>query len=245
MIGQYSTMKDLDDEIDSLKGEKKSLEDQLGKVKEEKITLGSINSMCTKLNQELGYGVPDITSVYGAAAKFGQPNRILQAIMKYGELEAIQREVDGWKRVISQDKTQVGLLNKEIQELEAKRDLTMTQIKDGASGLQSQQDQALKFGEELKMARMYLAITKYPLELGRESVEYCTAILRSLAQMVRDAKLNRSYLIKDISDKNALPKYGSFVPYLNVELLDLLNWTERAIKESFMRAMLDSQGGKA
>lgn len=248
MIKQYSSARELEGKIVTLKEEKKVLESQLEGIKREKVTLGSIVNICTKLSQELGYGVQDITAIYEAAAKFGEPNRILQAITEYGELQAIRRDAESWKYQESQCRSQVGLLCKEIQESTAERDHIIMDTKNNARdfeaktkdyerGLENLENRSAKFKEESRLARMYLGIAKYPLELRRETIEFYSAIFLNLAQLVKqDAKFNKRFMIKDISDENTRPTYDYMIPYLKVELLDLIYWTERAMRETFMQA---------
>jgi DNA repair exonuclease SbcCD ATPase subunit len=127
----YGSLVELKSEVKKLEEEKSRVEAELKKVKADYAYLQTVIGMCDTLLHKLNFSIPAITEVYEVAKKYGEPIEVLKAIGKYGELKAIEGEVERLTTKKNELELRVKELSSQVQELRALID----ELKNTAKGM--------------------------------------------------------------------------------------------------------------
>lgn len=97
VVEGVSTFVSTEDLKSKRQGEEKKLsevETNLKTIQIEHAHLQSVVSLCDELLYKHGFSTPSITALFKVAKKFGQPVDVLDAVQRFGDLKAIEAEVE-------------------------------------------------------------------------------------------------------------------------------------------------------
>lgn len=93
-INAYANVQDIETAISRLEKKKAEAEAELKRVNVENVHLQTVIAICDTLLYTYKFSVPAIGDIYELAKKYGEPLEVLKAVAKYGELNALEHEVE-------------------------------------------------------------------------------------------------------------------------------------------------------
>jgi DNA repair exonuclease SbcCD ATPase subunit len=259
-VKTYGSLTDLKSVLEELEERKSSVEAELKKLEADRAHLQTVIDMCDKLLYELKFSVPAITEVYEIAKRYGEPVEVLKAVGRYGELKAIEEDVEeltAKKRElesrIKELSTQVqerrglidelrrtarGLLEPFVKELSKDVELLGRKFSDAVDAISSKYEEyARRYGElkaECGKLEEELRLARVIQALIKYPSELKELPLDYDIQMLR-AVMNHCR-IKGVNPRVRVLKTVSdkykINPYTAVELLDLLEWAITGLEGS-------------
>ena len=267
VVNTYANLAELKSEVEKLEENKMNVEAKLKKAKADYAHLQTVIGMCDTLLHKLRFSIPAITEIYEVAKKYGEPIEVMKAIRRYGELKAIEGEVEKLTAKKSELESRVKELSDQAQALRA----LMDELKNTARGLlkpfvaeisKSVNLLKEKFAEALNaISSEYEAYAKrlgeLEAEAGKLEEELLLAkVVQSLIKYPSESeKLPLDYDILLLSAvmnhcivKGVNPKVkagdtitSKYNITKEVELLDLIEWAMRGLKSS----LGSTSGGRA
>jgi len=265
-VNTYGSLTDLKSELRKLEERKSSLEAELRKVEADYAHLETVINMCDTLLYKLKFSVPAIMDVYETAKKYGEPVEVLKAVGKYGELKAIEKEIEELTTKKRELESRVKELSTQVQELRS----LMDELRKTATGLlepfvkelsKSMDLLRKKFSEILDtISSKYEEYAKRYGELMAESGRFeeelrLARVVQSLIKYPSECeKIPLDYdvlmlkaIINHCRVKGVNPRVRAretiarkyLIPSKEVELLDLLEWAMSGLESGL------ASGGRA
>lgn len=260
-ITMYTNVNDLREEVARLEAQRERAESDIEKTNVKRARLQTALKMCDALIYEHKFTTSDVNELVETAKLYGNPIEALKAINRYGDLQKIESEVAKLSNEkaelgarIKELEKQIAVLRGTAQELkssalgllqpladEVGRGVKAIQEKfsdamDDISG--SWEDYSMKFGEmkansgkleeELRLARLINAIIKYPSEVKGISLDYALLLHEALAKLCMAKGVNP----KVRPTEAIYSKYYGVNKFVEIELLDILNWAQKGIRDS-------------
>ena len=116
-VNTYGSLAKLKSEVERVEKEKSSLEAELRRVEADYAHLQAVIKVCENLLYKLKFSVPAIVEVYEIAKRYGEPTEVFKAIGRYGELKAIEEEVEKLTAKRRELELRVKELSSRVQEL--------------------------------------------------------------------------------------------------------------------------------
>jgi DNA repair exonuclease SbcCD ATPase subunit len=259
-VNAYGGLAELRSEVGKLEERRMEVESELKKAEADHAHLQTIIGMCDTLLYKLKFSIPAVTEIYEVARRYGEPLEVLKAIGRYGELKALEAEIEKLTARRSELEARVRELSNQVQGLKE----SMDELKNTAKSLLKPFVDELRRNVELLRKKFSEAIDaisrgydeyarrygELNAECGRLEEELRLArILQSLVKYPSECvKLPLDYdilmlnavmnhlIVKGVNPKvkagdTISGKYG-IRSYQEVELLDLIEWAMRGLKSS-------------
>ena len=260
-VNAYGGLAELRSEVGKLEKKRMEVESELKKAEADHAHLQTIIAMCDTLLYKLKFSIPAVTEIYEVARRYGEPLEVLKAIGRYGELKALEAEIEKLTARRSELEARVRELSNQAQELKA----SMDELKNTAKSLLKPFVDELRRNVELlgkKFSEAIDAISRsydeyarrygeLNAECGRLEEELRLArIIQSLVKYPSECvKIPLDYdilmlnaVINHLTVKGVNPKvkagdtisgkYYGIRSSQEVELLDLIEWAMRGLKSS-------------
>jgi DNA repair ATPase RecN len=131
----FTNYKEIDDNVAEAKNKLADINSEIGRRSSEHSYLVTGIDMCVKLVKEHHFGIDSLEMLLSAAQKYGDPVRVLEAIVAYGKIQALLEEEDKQQGIVNASKQKIAQLDGEYQ--------------DGLKKLESLNAFALQVGNEL------------------------------------------------------------------------------------------------
>ncbi|RLI74133.1 hypothetical protein DRP04_15020, partial [Archaeoglobales archaeon] len=197
-----------------------------------------------------GFSVQAISDVYEIAKKYGNPIEVIKTIEKYGEIKELEEEIKKLERRKAELEMRISELDMQIQAMrgrmeEVKRfaeeilgtfadairrkfEETIDSIASGyekyAKRLGELKEEAGKFEEELRIARVFNALLKYPEAFKDFQKEFCFAALQAVYNHCAQARYNPTVRIENEAVRRKM------IYDREVNLLEVLELALKAFK---------------
>ncbi|MGD0329697.1 MAG: hypothetical protein ABSB40_04520 [Nitrososphaeria archaeon] len=195
---------------------------------------------CRELIFTHGFNTGDIVGVMTAAKRYGNSIDVLRAVEDYGKLKAIQdkvNELEGLKGGLEKEIVQQ---KEETKDLRQKEEALTRGVRDYSNQRDALRKNADKFDEELREAKVFLALRRYPSELKIDSLQYLAQAIRSLATNAKSLGINQTFTLKDIVE----PKHKIINFTWKIELSDVLGWANTALTTIIVKTSLNPSGAR-
>lgn len=108
--------KEIEDNVAEAKNKLADINSEIGKRSLEQSYLVTGIDMCVKLVKEHHFGIDSIEILLSAAQKYGDPMRVLEAIVAYGKIQALLEEEDKQQGIVNTSKQKIAQLDGEYQD---------------------------------------------------------------------------------------------------------------------------------
>ncbi|MBV9667808.1 MAG: hypothetical protein JO327_06720, partial [Nitrososphaeraceae archaeon] len=145
-----------------------------------------------------------------------------------GQAETIKESVNGLLQPISSELKQT--LSSAMESLTSAYKQQIEIIRKDTEEYAKRLGQSAVFEEELRLARLVRAMIKYPTDIAANNlpIDYAILLIGAVSNFCRAKKINP----KAKAGEDINKKYGNMLSFLEVEVLDLLDWTKRVLESS-------------
>ena len=144
-----------------------------------------------------------------------------------GQATAIKESINGLLKPISSEVGQ--LLTTAIEKMTLTYQQQIDMIKRQGEEYGKRLGQATAFNEELNLARLISAVIKYPTEAAKDlPIDHAILLINAVSNFCKAKKINPKIGAGEVLGR----KYASFLFQQEVEALDLLDWSKRALEAS-------------
>lgn len=196
------------------------------------------------------------------AKKYGKPLETIKALSKYSELKSLENDVDDLMKRKTELESKINVLEIRTRELEGQAtaikesvngllkpisseigqvltttieriSLTFQQqidmIKQQSEEYGKRLGQSTAFKEELNLARLIGAVIRYPTEAAKDlPIDHAILLINAVSNFCKAKMINTK-----VKPGEALSKKYPFLSFQQeVEALDLLDWSKRALEVS-------------
>ena len=261
-LNAYENLDSIKSQADDLEKKKSNSEARLNKANADYAHFQSLLDMLNTLLYELKFSIPAIKDIYQVAKKYGKPLETIKALAKYNELKNLEEDVNDLLKTKTELESKINVLEIRTHELEGQAtaikesingllkpissevgQLLTTAIEKMTLTYQQQIDmikkqseeygkrlgQATAFSEELNLARLISAVIKYPTEAAKDlPIDHAILLINAVSNFCKAKKINPKTGAGEVLGR----KYGSFLFQQEVEALDLIDWSKRALEAS-------------
>jgi hypothetical protein len=239
-IKEYKSL----NEIISQKGREKI---ELETVKAEHVHLQPVVSMCDEFVYEFGFTPKSVSGIYDVAKKYGKPHEVFAAMGDFKDLNDIKSQAQETRKQNLALEARRNELGKEVETLTERRDELMKSValainsveencKKRIASISSTYEEHLKkwgelkaeagkFEEELKLARIFNAIYKYPSETKDLPLEFVLRLNEAVRNICTIKGVNPEVQAGD----EIHSRYPSIGQFYKLRLLDILEWAHRGL----------------
>lgn len=239
-IGQYAG-------IEELRAKKQAMESALKKVEADHAHLQPVIKVCDELIYELGFSPESITKLYDVAKKYGKPHEVMDALGTFKDLTEMKSQTEEIEEEKSELDARKRELEKEVKTLTARRDELYGSVAKSVSSIDESYKKSIasisstheehlkrwrqleaeagKLEEELRLAKVFNAIFKYPLETKEIPLE----IVLRLIQAVKSVCAIKGVDPKVQAGDEIRSRSPTINQYTTVPLLDILDWAYRGL----------------
>ncbi len=259
-VNTYTSLAELKSKVEEHEKKRVNVESELKTVQADHAHLQTVIAMCDTLLYKYRFSVPAMKEIYEMAKKYGEPIEVIKAIGRYGELKAIETELEKLSSKRGELESRVKELNKQLEGLRALSE----EVKNTARGLLEPFTADIGKNVELLMQKFSEAFDtistkykEYAEELGElkadaGGLEEELRLARVLQALIKYPSEGEKYpldydilMLRGVMNhcrvKGVNPKVAPSEPIRSkyyfareVELLDLVDWT--------MRGLITSQG---
>jgi predicted nucleic acid-binding Zn-ribbon protein len=261
-LNAYENLDSIKSQIDDLEKKKTNAESSLNKANADHAHLQSLLDMLNTLLYDLRFSIPAIEDIYEVAKKYGKPLETIKALAKYNELKSLEKDVDDLLKSKTKLESKINVLKVRTYELEGQAtaikesvngllkpvssevgQVLTTAIGRISQTFQQQIDmikqqseeygkrlgQATAFEEELNLARLIGAVIKYPTEAAKDlPIDHAILLINAVSNFCKAKMINSKVKPGETLGK----KYAGLAFQQEVEALDLLDWSKRALEAS-------------
>ncbi len=246
-VKSYATLADIQIKIKEAKKQYSDAEAQLKQVQADLAHLMPVKKMVETLLYDLGFTVKAVTDLFKAAKAYGIPVEVLEALGKYGNLTALQKDINFLEGYKAQLEARIGVLQSNVHSLEGKTEelthaltellapitkevtkavvMITTEVKEYAEKFGGLKKEAEQLDIEVKFARVILSTEQFPEEAKGIPLWFGLRLLDGLLKFCLVNGVNP----KSVAGDKLWKKYEIF-PTKELELLDVLYWAENVLR---------------
>jgi chromosome segregation ATPase len=145
-----------------------------------------------------------------------------------GQAETIKESVNGLLQPVSSELKQT--ISSTMESLTSTYKQQIDIIRKDTEEYAKRLGQSAVFEEELKLARLVRTMIKYPTDIAANNlpIDYAILLIGAVSNFCRAKKINP----KAKAGEDINKKYSNMLSFLEVEVLDLLDWTKRVLEGS-------------
>jgi len=128
-INAYESLTSLREEVSKVRREKEDVEAELKKLNADYAYLQTVIGMCDKLLYKYRFSPSAVERLYKLVKTYGEPIEVFEAVEKYGELKALEKEIGELSAKRDELKARVSELEIQIRQMRATADELRRQIK--------------------------------------------------------------------------------------------------------------------
>ncbi len=246
-VNAFTKLEDLKETIKDASGKKSKIETELKQVQADYAHMMEVIKLLEVLQFKLKFSIPAIKQFYKIARIYRNPMDLMDALGRFGQLSAIQGEIEERKASISKLEGRrqelsaiVESLQGQLDELGASISAAITPIGIEASKVVAKvRDEGMAFAEtlgklkmeanflnqELVLARAILFTKQSPGEMKALPNDFGLLLIDGLQKFCRVKGMNP----KAYPGDTLYQKYGLYKT-IELELLDVLDWAERIFR---------------
>jgi predicted nucleic acid-binding Zn-ribbon protein len=261
-LNVHENLDSIKSQMDDLEKKKSNVESGLNKANADYAHFQSLLDLLNTLLYDLRFSIPAIEDIYQVAKKYGKPLETIKALSKYSELKSLENDVDDLMKRKTELESKINVLEIRTRELEGQAtaikesvsgllkpisseigqvltttieriSLTFQQqidmIKQQSEEYGKRLGQSTAFKEELNLARLIGAVIRYPTEAAKDlPIDHAILLINAVSNFCKAKMINTK-----VKPGEALSKKYPFLSFQQeVEALDLLDWSKRALEVS-------------
>lgn len=247
-VGLYAKVADLEAKVGELSKKRSEAETNLRQAEANWARMASVVMMSESLLFTYKFGPDDVSKVYRAAKLWGDPVGVLNAISEYGKIQTLKAETESLQSKKAALESQLHEAEAELQktrglmhewadditealqplagDVKAAIEQIKTEFRQASESIGALRTKAEQFDSEVKLARVILALDRFPSEAKDLSGDYALLLLRGVGKILRAKGLNPKSRVPD----DLLQKYWVYLSRnTELEALDMISWLEQGL----------------